>query len=63
MKAARKLSARVARADTSRADLAFAVHQALLKAELGNPGLAQHADWQAHRSHAFDHFLAEFELV
>lgn len=47
--------------DASRAELAFAVHQALLKAELANPALAQNCYWVTLRAETFDLFLAAFE--
>ena len=58
---ARDVRARVAYADASRAELAFAVHQAFLKAELENPALAQNSLWVTLRSETFALFLAEFE--
>ncbi|GGD50698.1 hypothetical protein GRI62_06530 [Erythrobacter arachoides] len=47
--------------DTPRSELAFAVHQVLVKAERDYPELPGNPYWQAHRAVASFVFLAEFE--
>ena len=61
MSAASHVRLGAAYADTPRAELAFAVHQVLLKAERANPELARNPYWRAHRATASSVFLAEFE--
>ena len=55
------LRAPVLYANGSGAELAFAVHQTLVRAELANPAIAQNAYWVSLRSVVFDFFVAEFE--
>jgi hypothetical protein len=50
-------------ADENRAELAFADHAALIKAECEDPELARDPSWRTLRTAGLCHFLAVFEAL